>query len=50
MRIEQLTKDELVSHTAEIVATQDQTIQTLEAEKQILQVIALVLGCLWVAF
>jgi hypothetical protein len=50
MRIEQLTKDELVSHTAEIVATQDATIDTLKSEKQVLQVIALVLLSLWVAF
>jgi len=50
MNIEKLTKDEVISHTAEIVTTQEETIDTLRSEKQILQVAAIVLFCLWTAF
>ena len=41
--ITSLPKDELISHTAEIVSTQDKTIDTLRAEVRVLQVIAAVL-------
>ena len=43
MNINTLAKDDLLSHTAEIVSTQDQTIDTLKAEVRVLQVIAAVL-------
>ena len=41
--ITSLAKDELISHTAEIVSTQDKTIDTLKAEVRVLQFIAAVL-------
>ena len=43
MNITTLAKDELISHTAEIVSSQDHTISTLRAEVRVLQVIAAVL-------
>ena len=43
MNLSSLPKDELISHTAEIVASQDQTIDTLRAEVRILQVIGAIL-------
>ena len=43
MNLTSLAKDELISHTAEIVSTQDHTIDTLRAEVRVLQVIAAVL-------
>ena len=43
MNLNSLPKDELISHTAEIVTTQDHTIDTLRAEVKVLQVIAAIL-------
>lgn len=43
MNLTSLPKDELISHTAEIVSTQDHTIGTLRAEVRVLQFIAAVL-------
>ena len=43
MNLSSLPKDELISHTAEIVTTQDHTISTLRAEVRVLQVIAAIL-------
>ena len=50
MNLSSLPKDELISHTAEIVATQDQTIDTLRAEVKVLQVIAAILLAMGVLF
>lgn len=50
MNISTLPKDELLSHTAEIVSTQDHTIDTLRAEVRVLQVIAAVLLAIGVLF
>jgi hypothetical protein len=50
MNLNTLAKDELISHTAEIVSTQDQTISTLRAEVKTLQVIAAVLLAMGVLF
>ena len=50
MNLTTLPKDELISHTAEIVATQDKTIDTLRAEVKALQVIAAVLLAMGVLF
>ena len=36
MRIERLNKDELLSHTAEIVSDQDRRISTLMQQRQVL--------------
>ena len=43
MDLNSLAKDELISHSAEIVSSQDRTIDTLRAEVWTLQVIAAVL-------
>ena len=43
MNLNTLAKDELISHTAEIVSSQDRTISTLRDEVRVLQVIAAVL-------
>ena len=40
MNLQSLPKDELISHTAEVVSNQDQTISTLRAEVRVLQFIA----------
>ena len=50
MNLQSLPKDKLLSHTAEIVSTQDQTISTLRSEVRVLQVIAAVLLALGVLF
>ncbi len=50
MNITTLPKDELISHTAEILTTQDRTIDTLRAEVRVLQVIAAVLLAMGVLF
>ena len=48
--INTMPKDEVLSHTAEIVSTQDKTIDTLKAEVRVLQVIAAVLLAMGVLF
>ncbi len=42
MNIERLNKDELISHTAEIVSSQDQRINTLMQQRQVLTMITTV--------
>ena len=39
MNIERLTKDELISHTAEIVSSQDNRIDILLQQRQILTIL-----------
>ena len=43
MNISSLPKDELISHTAEIITSQDSRISTLNSEVRVLQVIASIL-------
>ena len=50
MNIASLNKDELISHTAELVSNQDQTIHTLKAERQLLWISVAVLAAFQLLF
>ena len=50
MNLQQQPKDELISHTAEILASQDKTIDTLRSEVKALQVIGVILLTIGVLF
>ena len=43
MNTNSLTKDEVLSHTAELVSTQDHIIETLRSEVKVLQAIGVIL-------